>query len=995
MVSSISRNWVGGLSSGLDTQSLIDQMMKAESYSKYSLQRKRTTMDYQRTMLQEVNLKLFELQNKATDLTFSRTFNSKKIDASDPRTVNASATTDAAIGSYTMHVKQIATATTVSSQGKLAGALELGYNLASTKPLGGSSTSLDALDITPGNLEVRIVGGGSGTYNISTGATGTTSVQEMITNINASINNKPELKNKLNASYDARNNSIRFNLLDQSLTVEVADVASDGVIAKMFDADGQIDLNKDLPGMESGLKDIRSGLETTLGDLGMTLATLGTFTIERAGTGIPEAFDISGLALGTSVEELIKSLNSQIDGKDSLIKGGAATGNPADRLVEFRYDQGSGKLQMVNTNSADTNFFSVEEASSGIVDKLFGGILKVSSLDKGEKLSSETFAQSISAGIFTVDGVQISINPATDDLQGVLSRITAMTNLNATYDSKSDVISLTRKDGSTAPIGIGSSNDTSNFLGVTGLIAGSQASAANLSSSSGLGLTFADSRANDITTEFGVAAGTLKILVNGQASDISYGVGETLSDIVDKIAAISGVDKAYYDATTGKVNISTKEKGTDVSLEIQDVGVGTLGSALGLASGPVNGLDTGSSIVSARPISDVKTASPLASAGFASPVTAGSFSINGVKFSINSTSSMTLDQITSAINNNTQVGVKAHYDKTNGKFVLTSTETGNRAIALGSSSDSSNFLSAMGLSSASQNVGSNAIYSIDGVFGGADQVSQDNSISDVVNGVTFNLYDATDASGVVVNVEADTEVASKAIADFLESYNEVTEIVFSKLNEGRNWELQALTDDEKSALSESDLAGYEEAFKVGLLSGDNTLRSVRSQMRLTMSSIVPGIDKLFDSLSDIGITTGVVGSSYKDTMTGTLQISSQEALDAALKANPDKIAALFNQDSTDRNKMGIARRLKDVLNEYTKSDGLLTKRAGRSGVASSNSEMDKQISLINTQIATQEERLRTREEALLKQFSTLETAMANYQSQSSAFASQLSQLSGS
>ncbi|EKD83992.1 MAG: flagellar capping protein, partial [uncultured bacterium] len=329
-----------------------------------------------------------------------------------------------------------------------------------------------------------------------------------------------------------------------------------------------------------------------------------------------------------------------------------------------------------------------------------------------------------------------------------------------------------------------------------------------------------------------------------------------------------------------------------------------------------------------------------------------------------------------------------------GKFVLTSAETGNRAIALGSSTDTSNFLSAMGLQGAVQNVGKNAIYSIDGVFGGAEQVSQTNTISDVVEGVSFNIYDVTGASGSVINVEADTEVATKAITEFIDAYNEITQIVFSKLNEERNWELTALSDEEKNALSDGDLAAYEEAYKVGLLSGDSTLRSVRSQMRLTMSSIVPGVDKLFDSLSDIGITTGAIGSSYKDTMVGTLRISSPENLEAALKSDPDKIAALFNQDSTDTNKMGIARRLKSVLNEFTKSDGLLTKRVGRSGVSSSNSEMEKQIALINKQISTQEERLATREEALLKQFATLETAMSNYQSQSSAFANQLSQLTG-
>ncbi len=990
MVSSISRNWVGGLSSGLDTQNLIDQLIKAESFSKYSLERKRNTITYQRDMLQDVNLKLFDLQNKATDLTFSKTFNSKKIDASDPRVVNARASTSAAIGSYTVHVKQLASSTTVASKAKLAGSLELGQNLATTDAIGGSSTTLDALGVTPDNLEVRIVGGGSGTYTLSPGVTGSNSIEDMVTLMNVSIANKPELKGKMNVVFDDKTNRLKFNLLDSNLKLEVADTGSSNIISSMFEADGQIDLNKDVPVKESVLKSIRSGLGTTIADLGITQ---GTFTIERSGTGITEAFDISALAPGTTVADLVKQLNSEIDTKGSLVKGGVPTGNPADRLVEFRFDGANGKLRLVNTNSADATSFTLEDGTGSMAADLFGGISKTSTNDKGEKLINETFSKTISSGVITIDGVQININSQSDDLQGVLSRITAQTQINATYDSAKDLISFTRKDGSNNPIGVGSSTDSSNFLQVTGMIAGSQASAAQLSSSGSLGKTLVQARTGTVAAEFGVGAGTLKVIVNGQASNINYNGTETMQDILDSISEIEGVEKAYYDASTGKVNITSKEKGSGATLQIQDT-AGTLGAALGLAGGPVSGLDIGSALVSSRPVSEVKTSAPLNQAGFANSVTAGTFSINGVQFYIGSTSNMTLDSLISSINSNTKVGVKAHYDQTNGQFILTSTETGNRAIALGSASDTSNFLSAMGLNGSVQNVGKNAIYSIDGVFGGSDQVSQSNSISEAVEGVTFDLYDVTGASGSVVNINADTETASKAITEFVDAYNEVTKLVYSRLTEERNWELTALTDEEIQALGDADLTAYEDAFKVGLLSGDNTLRSVRSQMRLVMSSIVPGVDKLFDSLSDLGITTGTVGSDYKDTMVGTLTISNQEKLEKALADNPDKVAALFNQDSTDTNKMGIARRLKATLNEFTKSDGLLTKRVGRTGVAS-NSEMDKQISLINNQIVAQEERLKSREEALLKQFATLETAMSNYQSQATAFSNQLSQLSGS
>jgi flagellar hook-associated protein 2 len=941
-------------------------------------------------MLQNINLKLFELESKATDLTFSRTFNSKKIDASNSRVVNAIATTKAEVGSYNVHVKQLATATTVASAGKLAGALELGYNLKSTNTVGGSSTTLGALGVTGGDLQVDILSGGSGTFNISTGATASTTVDELIANINTSINNKPELKGKLNAKWDEKNNRIEFNLLDDDLEVSVSDSGASTIVASMFEADGQINLDKNIPSIDSSLKDIRSGIDTTIADLAITQ---GTFTIERSGTGVPENFDTSVLAPGDTVQDLVNELNHQIDSKASLVDGGVPTGNPEDRLVEFRFDEGSQKLQLVNTDSADSNFFTITDGTGDLSNVLFGSPSEAAVLDKGKKLTQETFPRGITSGTFTVDGVQINVDSSSDDLQGVLSRITALTDINAEYDSKEDIVRFTRKDGSNAPIGMGSSADTSNFLDVTGMIAGSQAASAELESVAALGKTLAQAQTGDINSEFGVGAGTLRVLVDGEATDISYDGTETLNGILDQIKRVEGVEDAYYNAQTEKVMIRSENKGTSATLEIQDL-AGTLGSALGIDTGEVSGAEYGASVESARPISDVKTSSPLNSAGFSTPVNSGTFTINGVKFLINDPGSMTLDSIIKSINSHEDVGVKAHYDPTNGKFVLSSTKTGNTAVALGAATDTSNFLSAMGLAEATQNVGKNAIYSIDGIYGGADQISQENSISDAVEGVTFELFDTTGPAGEVISVEADTETARKSIDEFLELYNEVTETIYSRLTEERNWELEALTDEEMNSLSGNDLEAYEEAFKVGLLAGDSTLRSVRSQMRLTMSAVVPGVEGVLDSLSDIGISTGVIGSSYQDTMTGKLQVVDEAKLTQALTENPDQVAELFNKDNEDTGKMGIARRLKEVLNEFTRSDGMLTQRVGRSGVATSNSQMDQQIRTINSQIADQEERLASREEALLKQFSNLESAMSEYQSQSQAFSNQLAQLTG-
>ena len=189
-----------------------------------------------------------------------------------------------------------------------------------------------------------------------------------------------------------------------------------------------------------------------------------------------------------------------------------------------------------------------------------------------------------------------------------------------------------------------------------------------------------------------------------------------------------------------------------------------------------------------------------------------------------------------------------------------------------------------------------------------------------------------------------------------------------------------LSDEEKDQLDADTLEAYESAYKVGLLRGDSTLRSIRSQLRNVMSSIVKGVNSEFNSLSDIGISTGAIGSSYTETMVGKLEIKDEEALKKAIEESPNDISSLFNAET------GIARKLKETLNSFTSSSGILTKRVGRSDSSVSN-EFSTQIDSINKQISAQQLRLNARQEALIKQFAELETAMSNYQSQSSTFAS--------
>lgn len=990
MVSSITRSWVGGLSSGLDTESLINKIIEAERAPLNQLEQKRNTLSYQKTMLQDINLKLYSLQNKATDLIFSKTFNSKSVTSSSDKLLSVIANTSAKVGSYTVKVKQLASATNVSSAGKLGGAIEMGENIQSSKSLGGVNTTLSNIGVTPGQLKLTI---GSATADITVDPNA--SAQNLINSINTTIFGNADMKGKAVAGYDQKTNRVRITLLDTSKTLSLSDTTGDAV-KKMFSGTGNFTLTKDQPARDSSLISIRSGLQATLRDLGVD--PLSGITIQRqGGSAVTLNLSSAGLDSDSTMSEFIAAMNHQIDSSAALVEGGTVTGNPADRLVEFKYDQSTGKLIMANTDTTDTTGFALGTSGGNLPNLLFGGTTVNSHEDAGEKLVNETFSSVISSGSFTLDGVQISVNNQNDSLQNVLSRITALTGINATYDSEKDTIKLTRKDGSMLPIGLGAANDTSNFLSVAGLITGSQTTAAVLKSGTALGFSATDALTKNVATLLPTAgsSGQMKLTVNGTESTIDWNSTDSLAGIMERIDAISGVEDVWYDGVSNTFQIKSEQKGSSAVLKLEDVS-GGLAGALKIASGTTaTGLDIGSTLESSRPLSSLQTSVTLNKSGFAEPITAGTFTLNGATFTIANPASITLDSLMSTINSNTKAGVKAEFDSNTGKFMLTSTQTGNTSVAIGASTDTSNFLSALGLITAPQNVGKNAVFTVEGMYGGSDIVRQSNEVSDVISGLTLTLKGTTTGSGETVTIAADTQNSRKAIDDFITSYNEVMESIYTKLTEKKDTSLEALTEAEKDALSDEDLAAYEEKYTMGLLAGDTTLSSVRSRMRVALAGVVSGADKILDSLSDIGITTGKVGSDYQTTQVGTISITDEDKLNDALTNNPEKVASLFAVDSSSESGMGIARRLKNMLNEFTKSDGILTLRVGRSGVTNSDSTMDRQITLLNKQIDRQEERLSSREESLLAQYAALETAMSKYQSQADAFSSQLAQLTGS
>ncbi len=101
---------IGGIASGLDTASIINKLLESDRQPIQRIEDKEQMLVWRKEALQELNSQLFTLEQKAQDLTFYSTFNSRTASSSDSNVATATATTDAEFESYNLSVTDIATA---------------------------------------------------------------------------------------------------------------------------------------------------------------------------------------------------------------------------------------------------------------------------------------------------------------------------------------------------------------------------------------------------------------------------------------------------------------------------------------------------------------------------------------------------------------------------------------------------------------------------------------------------------------------------------------------------------------------------------------------------------------------------------------------------------------------------------------------------------------------------------------------------------------------
>jgi flagellar hook-associated protein 2 len=377
-------------------------------------------------------------------------------------------------------------------------------------------------------------------------------------------------------------------------------------------------------------------------------------------------------------------------------------------------------------------------------------------------------------------------------------------------------------------------------------------------------------------------------------------------------------------------------------------------------------------------------------ANYKTAVTTGSFTINGVSISVNAAT----DNLNSVLQriNSSGAGVVASYNTATGQITLTNKNTGTTSIVLGSSSDTSNFLSATGLttsSGASITLGKQASVTLQNANGTTQTVySNSNTVTTAIPGVQLNLQSAT-STPFQLTVSQDTTQVVTAVQTFVSAYNAaITEI---------NSATAAPVVPQTSAGSTIGVPPTQ-GLGGGILFGDADVESVKDELVNMVSQYLPSATG-YTSLSQIGLSltsefsqlaantsssSGTNGSNNGPVTTQTLA-----GTDGQLVLDPNKLAQAFASNAT------------AVQNLLTGSEGLVTQMGtyltGVTGLPTQsqtgfygsipttsllqgfeNSNSD-EITSIQQQIQQIQNNANMQADQLRAEFVNTETALAGYQ----------------
>ncbi|MEM9563285.1 MAG: flagellar filament capping protein FliD [Actinomycetota bacterium] len=434
---------IDGLSSGLDTSSIINQLMQLERRPQVALTTRRDQEQAARTELSDIRTDLSSIRNAAADLRLSSGFEAITATSSNPDAVSVEASSSATTGAYSFEVTQTATAASVYSDQVYAsldsatGATGISTFSASGYQAAGFSGFVGnnfpdgpvSVEVIQGSEPAKVVGG-IPTIPITVDGTND-AIDFEVDGFNFSVSLDHGTYNSEQALAEAL-----------SAAIVGHGTASDHVTANL-NASNQIELTTRNEGSDRSLV-ITGG--SAMGDLG--------FTLGQAGSGVDGQVEVDGVVTAIS-DTTAGTTVTLASGGAGTIEATLSGGVRAGTITAEQSTSGTTLQELVSAINNDPNLgysaLAVNTGSGYRLQLTSDTTGAGSTIDTGTgEFGSLTFTQ-LTAGqdaILTVQGdnpltIQSADNTFEELLPGVTVTVNSETTGPVTVSTERDVASIT------------------------------------------------------------------------------------------------------------------------------------------------------------------------------------------------------------------------------------------------------------------------------------------------------------------------------------------------------------------------------------------------------------------------------------------------------------------------------------------------------------------------------------------------------------------------
>lgn len=965
--SSATNKGMSGMISGMDTESMVEQMLAGTQNKIDKQEQEKQKIIWQQLKYREIIAELNKFQDtffgstSSTNLSSIDFFNSMSVSFSS-KAFNIIASADAAMGNTSIRVGQLATASSIKSGATVSGGLtgtvdanafkrEVVFNvggsekkvtLSAADPNKSDEENLKALakQLTDAGISAEIDENGklkmTGDFSISSKSSalgmemlGVTAGQKsdgsLVTTAkpDASVSFDIELNGiKRTVSLDGLTSSSSSADIKTALQNEINNVFGKGWITVDIDSNNKFTLKTNgkgnvatVSGSQSGLDLL--GLKSGQSDKIARGQMLKDTSFVNALQGDKFEFTINGEKFSFTGENTINDVIKQI--------------NSSKAGVRITYSDLEDKFTIESSETGAGRNIVMTQESGNLLSAMFG---KVDGMTTGSSVTSkqlltdtvtgstdlESFGDSFEGSYFTfkVDGKSYSI--------GIPSK---------SASSRDQVFKLINEGLANRFGYMDGTNDQKIEL------TGDKTNGYKLTVRDGSKVTF-----DDVIPE-GASADELKDIA---AKNLHVAFGFNNSSNVNTNENDSNVTrlKGLLEAKVGAGNVEFKDgqfivKGSG-SIDISDEP--ELAELFG-----GNTLQLGEANVGAD-AKEVKGQNAIAEInGITIERSSNTFEANGMTITLNETTEQ-LPVLTATGNSNEwtdQFGSTYRLDTTDGSITVTDKS--------GNSLDT--YKNMTGLN-----------------------VKQDESGNYYIVDSNDNDSKVFTGSSETVTTSRNTDKIVDGLKSFVEKYNEMIDGLNNLIHADATYrDYPPLTSAQKKEMSEREIELWEEKAQEGLFRNDSDISSFLQNMRTALYSKPEGSEF---ALYDIGIESS---SEWRDY--GKLEFD-ESKVRSMVESNPQAVQELFT-NATD----GLAALMNKELDRTAKtssgSAGTLVEKAGVQGKATAiTNQMTQRLISINERIEELKKKYQTEKTRYWNQFNAMETALANMSNQSSWLAMQFS-----